>query len=672
MIYKGVIVKFISVLLPVLLLTICALGATPSRDLVRLINADRNYVRTVEATGAWVNYVDRSGVVAEATADQQQQLKNLGYVVRIITPDISGIYERNFAGSDGRYLTYSEFIDTMALIAQNNPTICKLETLGTSYNGNLLLAMKVSDQPQLHENEPIVHFEGGIHGDEKIGWAICFELLKYLVRNYGTDTLVTRLIDTREIYIIPMYNPDGYIRSSRYNGNSVDLNRNWGWMWGDESSQGAYPFSEPENRAVLNHILDNPASIFVSYHAGTTFISHPWSYCYSYQNTIPELSLIQFLSARYDYWTRYTYGQGCDSMYPINGSTKDFDYGYGMMGWSIEVHLQKTPPASEIDPCFNLNLPAMLEFIHRAGQGIHGTVTDARTGLPVPCQVWVQPANWLSYNHPQTGDFHRFYLPGTYNLTFRAPGYRDTTIEDVVVPGTGDSSVTVAVQLVPDSSAPLFAFRHIYNTFVNPSTNRTYPIRALGPRDDSAFLLDNGKTICLDLNRPVYNRTGADLIVYRAAGTGSAQVQGAHSWQGPWTTIGTANAVQTELDIGAAGLDSVRYLKLTASGQFYLDAIEGVNNVGISQCPLDDCRVPLLRITPNPARGRVMFALSHQPATPIRLEITDPAGRRVRTFDLADRRLVWNGTDTDGKPVPAGVYFVRRSDAPATRLLMVK
>ena len=114
------------------------------------------------------------------------------------------------------------------------------------------------DLLQLHPRE------GGIHGDEKIGWAVAFEMLKYMVANHNSDTLVTRLIDTRELWFHPMYNPDGYDTNParRYNGNNVDLNRNWGWMWGWEYNMGDAPFSEPENRAVLDHILRHP-----EYHA---------------------------------------------------------------------------------------------------------------------------------------------------------------------------------------------------------------------------------------------------------------------------------------------------------------------------------------------------------------------------------------------------------------------
>jgi len=627
-------------------MTPTAAQASGHRDLVLVGRAGREDVRTIEGTGALVNYVNKEGVVAEATPDQQSELVASGYTIRVITPDITGVYERNFAGSFGQYLTYQQFIDTMRTIAQNNPGVCKLETLGTSYGGRELLIMKVSDNPQIHENEPAVHFEGAIHGDEKIGWAITFELLKYLVSRYGTDTLVTRFVNTREIWLNPMYNPDGYNNNSRYNGRTVDLNRNWGWMWGNENNQGASAFSEPENKATLAHIWRHPFVTFVSYHSGTRFISHPWSYCSSRRNTIPELSLIQFLSRRYDEYTNYTYGQGCDSMYGINGSTKDFDYGYGMMGWSIEVHMIKTPPASEIDPTFNANRPAMFALMHHAGQGIHGTVTDAFTGLPVHAQVWINPADWPSYTHPQGGDYHRFYLPGTYSLTFRAPGYRDTTIAAVTVPNSGDSAVTVDVQLNPDPAAPLFAFRMVYNSYVDTVSNLTYPVRALGPHDSVAFRLDHTKTICLDMGRPILDHDGADMTVFRSSGTASAAVHGANSWEGPWTSIGTANQARTDFDIGAAGLDSVRYVRLTATGQFHLDAVEGANYTAVAELPALRPRASL----PTLARGVLRLPPNSSGV------LLDASGRTATKLVPGLNEL---------KSLPSGVYFIAL-DSPGT------
>ncbi len=630
-----------------------AAAAAPARDLVLVTNADANDVRSIEQTGALVNDVRPDGVVAEASASEQAGLAGIGFSVRVLTPNVTAVYQAN--GTDGRYLTYAQFRDTMATIAQDNPGICKLETLGTSYNGNLLLAMKVSANPLVHENEPAVHFEGGIHGNEKIGWAVAFEMLKYVVSNYGSDTLVTRLVNTRELWLHPMYNPDGYDTNPaiRHNGNGVDLNRNWGWMWGWEYYMGDAPFSEPENRAVFDHILRHPFVMFVSFHAGTEFISYPWS-CDTAQAT-PENQLMDFLSQRYSIPNGYPYGQGSVGMYPINGSTKDFDYGQGMMGWSIEVHYTKTPPAETIQPTFNRNRSAILEFYHRAGQGMNGVVTEVTNGKPVHAQIWVSPANWPSFNDATLGDFHRFYLPGTYSVTFRAPGYRDTVVSGVVVPNSGDSSVTVDMQMTPDGAAPLFGFRVIY-CYSEPSSYNADPKAniVLGPHDGVAYPLTTNRRLCLDMDRTVHDVSGTDLTVYRPSGSGTATVKGSNSWQGPWTTIGTANSAQTEFDLSSVGLDSVRYVELTSSGTFNIDAVEGVNDyVGLAEAkfPVPNSQFPVLKAN-SPAYGSIRFALSTPPPSGTRLVIRDISGRLVRSCPVSTSSFVLPTSD-----LSSGVYF---------------
>jgi hypothetical protein len=307
----------------------------------------------------------------------------------------------------------------------------------------------------------------------------------------------------------------------------------------------------------------------------------------------------------------------------------------------------------------------MLEFFHRAGQGIHGTVTDARTGRPVHCQAWVSPAGWPSFGDASLGDFHRFYLPGTYSVSLRAPGYRDTTLSGVVVPNSGDSSVQLEVQMTPDAASPLFAFRFIYSYYVDELSNHTYPLRALGPHDNDAFRLDNGKYICLDMDRPVQNGDGADLTVYRSSGSGSAQVQGSVSWQGPWTTIGTANAAQTSFDIGSAGLDSVRYVRFTASGQFFLDAVEGVNFTGSGEG--NPAHAPTLAVSSNPARDRVVFLFRPgSPAARSRVFIRDVSGRATAALPAAGPIVVWSC-----RQVPAGVYFAELDAADSRPLRIV-
>jgi hypothetical protein len=69
-----------------------------------------------------------------------------------------------------------------------------------------------------------------------------------------------------------------------------------------------------------------------------------------------------------------------------------------------------------------------------------------------------------------------------------------------------------------------------------------------------------------------------------------------------------------------------------------------------------------LRVSPNPARGQVAFAIEADRTGPLRLSIVDVRGRVVRRFEdtlsTPATTVRWNGRDTAGRLVPAGVYLV--------------
>lgn len=79
------------------------------------------------------------------------------------------------------------------------------------------------------------------------------------------------------------------------------------------------------------------------------------------------------------------------------------------------------------------------------------------------------------------------------------------------------------------------------------------------------------------------------------------------------------------------------------------------------------------RLWPNPSRGAV--TLAPPPAGRYELEVRDVAGRLVRlSADRSDGRtpIVWDGRDTRGRLVPAGMYFVRAApnEQPSKVLLL--
>lgn len=83
---------------------------------------------------------------------------------------------------------------------------------------------------------------------------------------------------------------------------------------------------------------------------------------------------------------------------------------------------------------------------------------------------------------------------------------------------------------------------------------------------------------------------------------------------------------------------------------------------------------PILTVSPNPSSGvtRVAFRVPHD--GPVALTVHDAAGRRIATLLNGERTVgpggaIWAGLDDSGRPVPAGVYFLRlrAGDAAETR-----
>ena len=626
-------------------------------DLVRIDAAGSEQIKELDRIGVVVNQVHPDHIIAEIEPHMYDQVYIKGFKIKVLEKNISDVYLRNSMKTpldnlQSQYLTYEQIRDSLIAIASNYPGICHLETLGVSHQNRLLLIMKISDNAGTDEIEPALHFEGNIHGNEKIAWAVNFNMISYLVDNYSTDTLVQRLINEREIWIAPLVNPDGYVNNSRYNGRGVDLNRNWGWMWGNEYSCGNDFMSENEARRFMEHFWRHPFVSYASYHSGTIYISEPWSYT-SYMAP-PEQNLIRHLSIGYASFTSYPYGQGSIGMYPINGATKDYDYGSGgEIGWSIEVCYTKTPPPESIDVIFERDKPAMLLLMHKAGQGIHGQITDSITGEPLRAMIYVNSANWQSYSCPINGDFHRFYLPGTYDVTITAPGYESRTINNVVVPVGGDSSVYLDIELAKDPGLPVYATRVIGTRYVTTSSNLTYPVRALGAHDGQAYQVDGSKWIVLAFDFPIRNGAGNDVSVYRSSGSGSATVMISNDWSGSWQTLGTANSSLTEFDIASVGMDSAQYVRILGQSQFMLDAVEAVQiNPGIDEYT-KDMRFSLT-IKPTILRTKTQLVITNPNISPVDFHIYNCLGQRVK--DMTARPGTSHRSLGD---LATGIYFIK-------------
>ncbi|MBM3323691.1 hypothetical protein FJY69_09485, partial [candidate division WOR-3 bacterium] len=208
--------------LPVVLALVLALGALVPASAANCLDIVEMKVKVYARPDQAANFVDEvlefydatpEWFVGAVTEPFYKELVSLGYEVEVIVPDVRARAMQDLAF----FHTYAQLRDTWITIAQNHPSICVLETLGISAGGNLLLAMKVSDNPTVMEGEPRICYDYSIHGNENNGCEIAHWALIRLVSDYGTDPLITYLVNNREIWLCPMDNPDGLISRSRYN-----------------------------------------------------------------------------------------------------------------------------------------------------------------------------------------------------------------------------------------------------------------------------------------------------------------------------------------------------------------------------------------------------------------------------------------------------------------------
>ena len=188
--------------------------------------------------------------------------------------------EPDFPASNSGYHNWPEMVAEVKQAAVDFPSIVSVFSIGKSYQGRDIWMAKVSDNVADDEAEPEVLVDALHHAREHLTTEQALALLRWLTTGYGSDATVTRLVDTRETFIIFALNPDGMrydltgdpYRAWRKNrqkdasGNAMytDLNRNYDYRFGccggssgNRSSityRGPRAFSAPETRALRDFV----------------------------------------------------------------------------------------------------------------------------------------------------------------------------------------------------------------------------------------------------------------------------------------------------------------------------------------------------------------------------------------------------------------------------------
>jgi carboxypeptidase D len=358
------------------------------------------------------------------------------------------------------YPTYEEIVADLVLLEDTYPALCRLESIGQSVLGRELYFLKITDNPEVEEAEPEFKYIATMHGDEPLGTILCINLIHRLLEDYGTDARIAELVNSTEIRIMPVMNPDGYSGNPRYrfNANNRDLNR----VFPDpiEDPNNTTTGRQPEVAAMMNYEFSHSSTFSANLHGGEIVMNYPFDHTF---DLCPDNDLFYYLSRIYADRNSAMFANNSFPFdhgvvrgavwYVIDGGMQDWNYWWmGCNEITIELNKTKTPAASQLVPQWNLNEEAMLSYMEQVHLGVGGRVRDAGTNKPLEASVEAVGRDHKVYTDPQVGDYHRMLLPGTYDLLFTAEGYEPLLVEGVEV--EADSPTTLNVLLTPDQTLP--------------------------------------------------------------------------------------------------------------------------------------------------------------------------------------------------------------------------
>jgi hypothetical protein len=328
----------------------------------------------ISRTGADLILAGPGRVLVRATPAQHERLERLGFA------PLAHPLPQDFPEQNAGYHNDAELRQVVGEAAARHPDIVAPFSIGASFENRGILAVKISDNVHVDEQEPEALFIGLHHAREHLTVEMTLYLLRLLTEEYGLSADVTALVDTREIFIVLALNPDGgeydiaagsyrYWRKNRQrlDGEAVgiDLNRNYGYRWGccggsddvpwGDLYRGDAPFAAPEVARLRDFVQsrvvggEQQISVSIDFHTAGEVIL--WPYGYTYEDIPPDMApddqhvfaeLARAMAGRNGY-----HAMQSSDLYITDGSYIDWAYGaHGIFAFTFELY----PPALDFYP----------------------------------------------------------------------------------------------------------------------------------------------------------------------------------------------------------------------------------------------------------------------------------------------------------------------------------
>ncbi len=378
----------------------------PGRNYVKIMVSKREQRTKLADLGVSIESVKSDSIYGTATDAILARVRAAGFRVGETFVLGEGISPLDFPADDARFHNYAEATAAIDQIVALKPDRMRKFSIGKTTEGRDIWAVQINSSMEFYDDgftsgKPGIVFMGNHHAREHLSAEIPLMLMEYLAVNMDSDPEVSRLVSSRDIFIIPMVNPDGVeydVSTSRYKSHrknmrqnargggffdrgclGVDLNRNYGFMWGTGGSSddtcsdvymGTAPFSEPETQAIKAFVEGRPnLKVLLSYHTFSELILYPWGHKYEPIDNQNAKRAYETMARTMAQWNGYTPQQSSE-LYIASGDTTDWSWGQlGIFSFTFELSPKDMwsggfyPGAGVIDNVFAANLRPALFLI---------------------------------------------------------------------------------------------------------------------------------------------------------------------------------------------------------------------------------------------------------------------------------------------------------------------
>lgn len=238
------------------------------------------------------------------------------------------------------------FMDTLRMLYPH--VVSEKWSLGQSHEGRDIWCFRMSDNPDIDQERPAALFDGLHHSGEWPSMLLVTDLAEYFAQTYGSDPEITYLLDHREVYFVPIVNPDGRVyieetgeswpkKNRRDNGDGtfgVNLNDNYPFMWGvsgvpendstwSHGYRGPYAGSEPETQAIMGLVNSHDFVTHQSFHTPGKITFYPWAYT---ADPTPDAAIYSYMGEMMTRLNGYEHVPVSD-YFVFSGTTIDWSYG---------------------------------------------------------------------------------------------------------------------------------------------------------------------------------------------------------------------------------------------------------------------------------------------------------------------------------------------------------